>query len=68
MGKSRSISPKRKLRRRGMARRALILAAVGAVGLALASRALLIQGYRVPSRSMEDSLLVGDYLLVDKVS
>ena len=51
-----------------MARRALILAAVGAVGLALAARALLIQGYRIPSRSMEDSLLVGDYLLVDKVS
>ena len=67
MGKSRSISPKRKLRRRGRARRPLILAAV-AVGLVLAARVLLIQGYRIPSRSMEDSLLVGDCLLVDKVT
>ena len=70
MGKA-STSPKRKTprrRRRKGGRRAFILAAVGAVSLALGARALLIQGYRVPSRSMEDSLLVGDLLLVDKLS
>jgi len=40
--------------------------AVGAVALTLGG--LLVQGYRIPSRSMEDSLLVGDLLLVDKLS
>ena len=68
MGKSTSTSPKRKVRRRGGARRAFILAVVGAAGLTLGARALLVQGYRIPSRSMEDSLLVGDLLLVDKLS
>ena len=68
MGKSTSTSPKRKVRRRGGARRAFILAVVGAAGLTLGARALLVQGYRTPSCSMEDSLLVGDLLLVDKLS
>jgi signal peptidase I len=68
MGKTRSISPKRKSRRRGSGRRTLILAAVGVVALVLAGRAFLIQGVRIPSRSMEDSLLAGDYLLIDKLS
>jgi len=38
------------------------------VGLALLARTFFIQGYRLPSRSMEDTLLVGDYLLIDKFS
>jgi signal peptidase I len=68
MGKSASTSPKRKVRRRGGTgvRRIFILVAVGAVALTLGG--LLVQGYRIPSRSMEDSLLVGDLLLVDKLS
>jgi len=36
------------------------------VGLALLVRTFFIQGFRIPSRSMEDTLLVGDCLLVDK--
>ena len=36
------------------------------VGLALLVRFFLVQAYLIPSRSMEDTLLVGDYLLVDK--
>ena len=67
MGKS-TPSPKRKVRRRGGARRAFILAVVVAAGLALGTVALRMQGYRIPSRAMEDSLLVGDLLLVDKLS
>ena len=37
-----------------------------AVGLALVIRTFFVQAFRIPSRSMEDSLLVGDFLLVDK--
>ena len=38
----------------------------GAVLLAIVVKTFFIQAFRVPSRSMEDSLLAGDYLLVDK--
>ncbi len=35
--------------------------------LALALRALVIQAYRIPSGSMEDTLLAGDYLMAIKL-
>lgn len=38
-----------------------------AVLLALALRALVIQAYRIPSGSMEDTLLAGDYLVALKL-
>ena len=37
-----------------------------AVGLALIIRTGVVQAYYIPSGSMEDSLLVGDYLFANK--
>ena len=34
--------------------------------LALATRAMVVQAFRIPTASMEDTLLVGDFLLVNK--
>jgi signal peptidase I len=34
--------------------------------LALATRATVVQAFRIPTSSMEDTLLVGDFLLVNK--
>jgi len=39
-----------------------------AVGVAVCARLFLLQGFRVPSRAMEDTVLAGEYLLVDKMS
>lgn len=39
---------------------------VTAVVLALILRAFVVQTFRIPSGSMEDSLLVGDFLIVNK--
>ncbi|MFC1500096.1 signal peptidase I [Candidatus Zixiibacteriota bacterium] len=41
---------------------------VFAVLIALFLRAFVIQAFRIPSSSMEDTLLVGDFILVDKVT
>jgi signal peptidase I len=41
---------------------AFVMAAVLALGI----RSFIIQGYRIPSPSMEDTLLVGDWLFVNK--
>jgi len=40
----------------------------GAAVLALLVRTFLVQGFRMPSHSMEDSLLLGECLLVEKLS
>ena len=69
MGKTLSIAPKgkaKRARKRRSSWRDYGLALTVAVGMALLLKALMIQAFRMPSRSMEDSLLVGDFLLVDK--
>ena len=38
-----------------------------AVGLALLIRTAVVQAFYIPSGSMEDTLLVGDYLLANKI-
>ena len=47
-------------------RRGLLLVAVAAMAFLL--HTFFIQTFRVPSRSMENTLLAGDYLLIDKFS
>lgn len=42
--------------------------AVVAVAVALLIQAFLVKPYRIPSASMEDTLLIGDRVLVDRVS
>jgi len=42
--------------------------AVIAVAVALLIQAFLVKPYRIPSPSMEDTLLVGDRVLVDRIS
>jgi signal peptidase I len=44
-----------------------ILAGV-AVGVALLIQAFLVKPYRIPSQSMENTLLIGDRVLVDRIS
>lgn len=41
---------------------------VGAMVFAVLLRALAFEAYRIPSTSMEDTLLVGDYVLVSKLN
>ena len=45
----------------------VVLAAV-AIAVALLIQAFLVKPYRIPSPSMEDTLLVGDRVLVDRIS
>ena len=71
MGKTLSIAPKRSSRsprKKQKKSRWHLHLGLGLVVLALFLRLFFIQTFRVPSRSMEDSLLVGDYLLVDKIT
>ena len=42
--------------------------AVVAVAVALLIQAFLVKPYRIPSPSMEDTLLIGDRVLVDRIS
>lgn len=52
----------------GMAARELLKTVVFVVFLVVLIRAFLIQAYHIPSGSMEDTLLEGDYVLGDKLT
>jgi signal peptidase I len=45
-----------------------VVLAVVAVAVALLIQAFLVKPYRIPSESMEDTLLIGDRVLVDRIS
>ena len=55
----------RKKKRGRTWRKAPVITGVAAVGL---MAALFLDSYRIPSRSMEDTILYGDYLLIEKLS
>jgi signal peptidase I len=45
-----------------------VVLAVLAIGVALLIQAFLVKPYRIPSESMQDTLLIGDRVLVDRVT
>jgi len=45
-----------------------VILAVIAIAVALLIQAFLVKPYRIPSASMEDTLMIGDRVLVDRVS
>src|SRR5580765_3364551 len=47
--------------------REYVEALVLAIVLTIVSRGLVIQAFRIPTGSMEDTLLVGDFLFVNKM-
>ena len=47
---------------------AVVRVVLAAVVVAVALRAFVFEAYRIPSESMEDTLLVGDYVFVSKVA
>ena len=49
-------------------RRKRVLGVLGLVLLVVASRVLILEGYGIDSESMEDSLLQGDLVLVERLS
>lgn len=50
------------------ARREYIEAIIVALIIAVVLRTFVVQAYHIPTESMENTLLVGDYILVDKFS
>lgn len=72
MGKKLSVAAKKPAKRRDVKAKRRRLPgryyAVGVVALAAFLRLFVLQGYRVPSRAMEDTLLLGDCLLIEKLS
>jgi signal peptidase I len=69
MGKRKNGSDARKDRRPGKGGSGeSVRTIVYALVIALFIRTFLVQAFRIPSGSMEDTLLIGDFLLVDKVT
>src|SRR5437773_2267024 len=62
----RSAAGARKSRGRRSAVREYVEVGITALLLAFAIRTFVVQAFRIPSSSMEDTLLVGDFLLVNK--
>lgn len=57
------------MRKRGKSKlRQYALTVVIALVVGMLLRTYVVQAYRIPSRSMKDTLLIGDFLLVDKIS
>jgi signal peptidase I len=57
------------MRKRGKSKlRQYALTVVIALAVGILLRTYVVQAYRIPSRSMKDTLLVGDFLLVNKIS
>jgi signal peptidase I len=56
-----------RVQRKRAARRELALLVVVTLGLTLLARALVLQAFFIPSPSMENTLLVGDRVLVNKL-
>ena len=69
-GRKVNMARKRKTRARASGRKGyfkdFVETVVTAVVLALILRAFVVQTFRIPSGSMEDTLLVGDFLIVNK--
>ncbi len=61
------VAPRSRKRKRGSIVELLIIVAV-ALGLALAIQALLVKPFRIPSKSMDPTLIVEQRVLVDRVS
>ncbi len=61
-----SAGPRRKRRERGWLS-ASVESLAGTVVIAVFVITFIVQAFQIPSNSMENTLLVGDYLLVDKV-
>lgn len=55
-------------RRKGTVTREYVEALLVAVGIALFIRTFLLQAFRIPSASMQGTLLIGDFLLADKIT
>ena len=45
-----------------------VVLAVVAIAVALLIQQFLVKPYRIPSASMEDTLMIGDRVLVDRIS
>jgi signal peptidase I len=70
-GDTRSVSghdDKGKTASRGRTILEYVVLAVVAVAVALLIQAFLVKPYRIPTASMEDTLLIGDRVLVDRIS
>ncbi len=62
------MSKEKDSKNKGQQAREIVEAVVIALFLALLIRAFVVQAFKIPSGSMEDTLLIGDHILVSKFS